>query len=270
MVTFPSCKINLGLRILSKRPDGYHNIETCFYPIPWTDVLEILPSDSFSFTCTGLALPGDASENLCVKAYRLLQKDFSLSPIQMHLHKIIPSGAGLGGGSSDAAHTLLLLKDVFDLKLSVPELQGYAAMLGSDCAFFITNKPMMGRGKGDLLSPADVTLKGKYLVIIKPAIHVSTVEAYSRVEPTQPTTALADILKQDISAWRDLLVNDFEESVFSIYPQIGAIKHELYNLGALYAGMSGSGSSVFGIFSEDINLTDHFPGMTCWSGIAIG
>lgn len=269
MVTFPSCKINLGLRILSRRPDGYHDIETCFYPVPWTDVLEILPADSFGFTCTGLILPGKAEENLCVRAYRQLQKEFSLPPIRMHLHKIIPSGAGLGGGSSDAAHTLLLLNDVFDLKLSVQELQHYAAMLGSDCAFFITQQPMMGKGKGDLLSPVEVTLKGKYLVVIKPPVHVSTAEAYSRVKPTHQTTALAEILKQDISTWRDLLVNDFEASVFNIHPQIGAIKHELYKQGALYACMSGSGSSVFGIFSDDVDLKDQFPGTTYWSGKAI-
>jgi 4-diphosphocytidyl-2-C-methyl-D-erythritol kinase len=268
MVTFPPCKINLGLRILSKRPDGYHDIETCFYPVPWTDVLEILPGDSFSFTCTGLALPGNVEENLCVKAYRLLQKDFSLPPVHMHLHKIIPSGAGLGGGSSDAAHTLLLLNDVFDLKLSVQELQRYASMLGSDCAFFITKHPMMGRGKGDLLSPIGVTLKDKYLVVIKPAIHVSTAEAYSRVKPAQQTTTLAEILKQDISTWKDLLVNDFEASVFNVHPQIGEIKQELYKQGALYACMSGSGSSVFGIFSNEVDLRNQFPGSTYWSGKA--
>jgi 4-diphosphocytidyl-2-C-methyl-D-erythritol kinase len=231
-------------------------------------VLEILPGDSFSFTCTGLALPGNVEENLCVKAYRLLQKDFTLPPVHMHLHKIIPSGAGLGGGSSDAAHTLLLLNDVFDLKLSVQELQRYASMLGSDCAFFITKHPMMGRGKGDLLSPIGVTLKDKYLVVIKPAIHVSTAEAYSRVKPAQQTTTLAEILKQDISTWKDLLVNDFEASVFNVHPQIGEIKQELYKQGALYACMSGSGSSVFGIFSNEVDLRNQFPGSTYWSGKA--
>jgi 4-diphosphocytidyl-2-C-methyl-D-erythritol kinase len=269
MVTFPPCKINLGLRILSKRPDGYHDIETCFYPVPWTDVLEILPGDSFSFTCTGLALPGNVEENLCVKAYRLLQKDFTLPPVHMHLHKIIPSGAGLGGGSSDAAHTLLLLNDVFDLKLSVQELQRYASMLGSDCAFFITKYPMMGKGKGDLLSPAEFTLTDKYLVVIKPAIHVSTAEAYSRVKPVQQTSTLAEILKQDISTWKEFLVNDFEASVFNVHPQIGEIKQELYKQGALYACMSGSGSSVFGIFSGEVDLRNQFPGTTYWSGKAI-
>jgi len=231
-------------------------------------VLEILPGDSFSFTCTGLALPGNVEENLCVKAYRLLQEDFTLPPVHMHLHKIIPSGAGLGGGSSDAAHTLLLLNDVFDLKLSVQELQRYASMLGSDCAFFISNHPMMGKGRGDLLSPAEVTLKDKSLVVIKPAIHVSTAEAYSRVKPAQQTTTLAEILKQDISTWKDLLVNDFEASVFNIYPQIGEIKQELYKQGALYACMSGSGSSVFGIFSNEVDLRNQFPGRTYWSGKA--
>jgi 4-diphosphocytidyl-2-C-methyl-D-erythritol kinase len=269
MVTFPPCKINLGLRILSKRPDGYHDIETCFYPVPWTDVLEILPADSFAFTCTGLVLPGNAEENLCVKAYRLLQKAFSLPPIHMHLHKIIPSGAGLGGGSSDAAHTLLLLNDVFALKIPVQEMVRYAAMLGSDCAFFLTNYPMMGTGKGDLLSPAEVTLKDKFLVVIKPPVHVSTAEAYRRVKPARQAIALEEILKQGISTWKDLLVNDFEESVFNIHPQLAVIKHELYKRGALYACMSGSGSSVFGIFSTDVDLKDQFPGMTYWSGKAI-
>ncbi|MBX2969716.1 MAG: 4-(cytidine 5'-diphospho)-2-C-methyl-D-erythritol kinase [Cyclobacteriaceae bacterium] len=268
MVTFPPCKINLGLRILSKRPDGYHDIETCFYPVPWTDVLEILPADSFVFTSTGLALPGTVEENLCVKAYRLVQKDFSLPPIHMHLHKIIPSGAGLGGGSSDAAHTLLLLNDIFTLRITVQQLQDYASMLGSDCAFFIAKHPMMGSGKGDLLSPAEVTLKDKYVVVIKPPVHVSTAEAYSRVKPAQQKTALAEILKQDISTWKDLLVNDFEESVFNIHPQIGEIKQELYKQGALYACMSGSGSSVFGIFSNEVDLKNQFPCTTYWSGKA--
>ncbi|MBX2967293.1 MAG: 4-(cytidine 5'-diphospho)-2-C-methyl-D-erythritol kinase [Cyclobacteriaceae bacterium] len=266
MVTFPPCKINLGLRILSKRPDGYHDIETCFYPVPWMDVLEILPAKEFSFTCTGLPLPGNAEENLCVKAYQLLQKDFNLPEVTIHLHKIIPSGAGLGGGSADAAHTLLLLNQIFELGLSVVQLQGYAAQLGSDCAFFIESLPMLGTGRGDVLTPAQLSLKNKFLVLVKPAVHVSTAEAYSRVTPGIPATRLTDILQQDSSTWKAELVNDFEEPVFNLYPQIGEIKNELYKQGAVYAAMSGSGSCVFGIFDREVKLEDQFAGMTYWVG----
>ncbi len=266
MVTFPPCKINLGLRILSKRPDGYHNLSTCFYPVPWTDILEIIPSEEFSFTCTGIKLPDDSAENLCVKAYKLLQHDFNFGEAQLHLHKVIPYGAGLGGGSSDAASTLVMVNQLFRLKCTPEKLKRYAALLGSDCAFFIDNRPMMGTGRGEILHEATINLQGKFLVLIKPDIHVSTADAYAMVKPEQPDAKLETILESGIHTWRDLLKNDFEQSVFQKFPEIRAIKDRLYDTGALYASMSGSGSSVFGIFDEPIDLTHQFSGMAYWSG----
>jgi 4-diphosphocytidyl-2-C-methyl-D-erythritol kinase len=235
MIAFPPCKINLGLSILRKRDDGYHDIETCFYPIPWTDILEIIPSDRFEFTVSGNTIPGD--DNLCVKAYRLL----SAPPAKIHLHKIIPAGAGLGGGSSDAAWTLRLLNDIFNLKLSKDELRKYAAKIGSDCAFFIDDVPMMGTGRGDILTPANISLKGKFIVIVKPGIHVSTAEAYAGVVPQESAIDLTDMKS---------LKNDFEESIFKKFPVIASIKKSLYGMGAIYASMSGSGSAVYGIFND--------------------
>lgn len=267
MVTFPPCKINLGLNILSKRPDGYHNLETCFYPVPWTDILEIIPASSFSFSCTGLEIAGDANDNLCVKAFRLLQQDFRIGEVKIHLHKILPSGAGLGGGSSDAASTLKLLNSLFDLRLSGDSLKAYATQLGSDCSFFIETKPMLGEGRGEQLHTVDVTLAGKFLVLIKPDIHVSTAEAYSAVVPKTPTHKLSDVLTGGIQCWRGNLVNDFEVSVFARYPEINLIKNRLYALGARYASMSGSGSSVYGIFEHSVELKAEFPGASYWSGV---
>jgi 4-diphosphocytidyl-2C-methyl-D-erythritol 2-phosphate synthase len=179
MVAFPHCKINLGLRVLSKRSDGYHNIETCFYPVPWTDILEIIPSDQFEFTSSGLEIAGAVESNLCVKAYRLLQNDFNLGPVKIHLHKIVPMGAGLGGGSSDAAFALRILNSIFDLKLSVERFQHYASLIGSDCAFFSQDAPMIGTGRGEILREANVSLKDFHLVLIKPDVHVSTVGGIS-------------------------------------------------------------------------------------------
>lgn len=266
MVTFPSCKINLGLHILSRRPDGYHNIETCFYPVPWTDILELIPAAKFSFTSTGIAIAGDAEQNLCVKAYRLLQRDFNFGEANVHLHKIIPAGAGLGGGSSDAASTLGLINQVFQLNLSLEKLKVYAAQLGSDCAFFIENRPMIGSGRGEVLQEIDVNLRGKFLVLVKPDIHVSTADAYAMVRPAQPEMDLRTVLNSGIQGWRHRLKNDFEQSVFQKFPEIASIKETLYNAGALYASMSGSGSSVFGIFEEQIDLKHQFPGTSYWSG----
>ena len=239
MVAFPPCKINLGLNILRKRNDGYHDIETCFFPVPWTDILEVIPSKEFSFTVSGNPIPG--GDNLCVKAYELLQTP----PAKIHLHKIIPMGAGLGGGSSDAAWTLRLLNDVFSLGLNKEQLKQYAAQIGSDCAFFIDDIPMIGTRRGEVLRPANIDLKGKYIVIVKPDIHVSTAEAYSSVVPMESDFNLDDLQS---------LKNDFEPSVFKRYPEIASIKKSLYDLGAVYAQMSGSGSAVFGIFNTPPSL----------------
>lgn len=265
MVVFPHCKINLGLQVISKRDDGYHNIETCFYPVPWRDVLEIIKSNDFSFSQSGLTIRGNAAENLCVKAYQLLQKDFNLTPVQIHLHKVIPMGAGLGGGSSDAAFTLRVLNSIFTLNLSQNALMGYATKLGSDCSFFIDDKPMLASGRGEILSETTLSLTGKYLVIIKPDIHVSTAEAYGGVKPKQPTQTITKIINEQIPNWKEILLNDFEESVFKKHAVIKEIKEKLYLHGALYASMSGSGAAVFGIFDSPIDFENLFEG-AYWSG----
>jgi 4-diphosphocytidyl-2-C-methyl-D-erythritol kinase len=267
MVVFPHCKINLGLHIFSRREDGYHTIETCFYPLPWTDILEIIRAEKFSFSNSGLDIPGNPEDNLCIKAYRLLQRDFNLMPIQMHLHKVIPTGGGLGGGSSDAAFALRVLNSVFNLQLSTKQLQNYASQLGSDCSFFVQDKPMLGSGRGEILFGTLLSLKGMFLVLVKPDIHVATAEAYAGVKPQHPVTSLSEILSLPIAEWNGILVNDFEESVFQKYPAIAAIKQELYNQGAVYASMSGSGASVFGIFNSPVDLKEYFPGMTYWTGV---
>jgi len=266
MVVFPQCKINLGLHVVSKRDDGFHNIETCFYPVPWTDILEVIKSEDFSFTYSGTTIPGSAEENLCIKAYKLLQSDFNLSPVKIHLHKVIPMGAGLGGGSSDAAFMLRSLNSLFGLNLSVEQLNTYAAKLGSDCSFFVTDTPKLGSGRGEILLPLAVSLKDLYLVIVKPRIHVSTAEAYAGVKPRNLIFSLAEILESPITSWKEKLTNDFEESVFRIHPQINKIKNELYRQGALYASMSGSGAAVFGIFNTPVSLRNNFEG-DYWGGL---
>jgi 4-diphosphocytidyl-2-C-methyl-D-erythritol kinase len=268
MVAFPPCKINLGLNILRKRQDGYHDISTCFYPVPWTDVLEIIISDQLTFTSTGNIIPGEREDNLCLKAYRLLKDDFDISSVAIHLHKIIPTGAGLGGGSADAAYTLRLLNTIFNLRLSIDRLSHYASQLGSDCSFFVQDKPMLGSERGEVLSAINVDLKGKFLVIVKPAVHISTADAYAGVKPEVPKSNLQDILEnKTLSQWKVLLKNDFEESVFQKHPAIKKIKEDLYSLGAIYASMSGSGSSVFGIFDGTVEVKGKLGNYSTWCGV---
>lgn len=267
MVVFPPCKINLGLSVLSKRPDGYHNLETCFYPVRWLDLLEVIPSETFSFTTSGTEIPGSVEDNLCVKAYRLLQKDFDLAAVKIHLHKIIPTGAGLGGGSSDAAYTLRLLNDVFALRLNHQTLIEYAAKLGSDCAFFVQDKPMMGSGRGEILREVQLSLDDKFLVLVKPDIHVSTADAFGGISPKSTSPSVEEIvLNYPVQRWKENLKNDFEETIFKKYPDIKWIKEKLYSLGAIYASMSGTGSAVFGIFDEAVDAKSQFPTATTWSG----
>ena len=255
------------MNIISKRADGYHDIETCFYPVPWTDILEIVPSKEFSFSSSGTPIPGNSDHNLCVKAYQLLRKDFDLPPVSIHLHKIIPTGAGLGGGSSDAAYTLKILNSIFDIQLTTQTLEEYASRLGSDCSFFIEAKPLLGEGRGEILKTTTVNLKGYYLMLVKPSIHVSTAEAYAGVVPQIPFFSIRNCVEQKpVSEWRNSLKNDFEESVFKNYPIIGEIKNTLYDNGAVYASMSGSGSTVFGLFKFQIDLHEQFAGMTYWAG----
>lgn len=266
MVSFPNAKINLGLNVIRKRTDGYHDLETCFYPVDWTDMLEIIPSSSFRFSSTGLPIDGNAESNLVVKAYNLVKRDFDLPPVHIHLHKIIPMGAGLGGGSADAAFTLRQLNERFNLGLSELSLENYAAKLGSDCSFFISGVPKLGTGRGEILSPVSVSLKGKFLVIVKPNVHVSTAEAYAGIKPRPSDISVREVVEsKPIQEWKHLLKNDFEESVFVKFPVIANVKNDLYDQGALYASMSGSGSSVFGIFENKVELADRFDGMAYWS-----
>lgn len=270
MVAFPFCKINLGLSVLSKREDGYHDLETCFYPVPWTDILEIIKADKFSFTTSGIIIPGDPAENLCIKAYDLLKNEFGLGPVNIHLHKIIPPGAGLGGGSSDAAHTLRLLNTIFSLNLSQQKLMEYAARLGSDCAFFIQDKAMMGTARGEVLKEIGFSLKNRFLVIVKPGIHVSTRDAFSGITPKATDLPVEEIIRgHPISQWKGLLRNDFEETVFKKYPSLASLKERLYELGAAYASMTGSGSAVFGIFDFETDMAAEFVGAVCWSGFVV-
>jgi 4-diphosphocytidyl-2-C-methyl-D-erythritol kinase len=267
MVSFPPCKINLGLSVLSKRADGFHNLETCFYPLPWHDILEVIPAETFSFNSTGNNIAGETNDNLCVKAYRLLKKEFGLDPVNIHLHKIIPSGAGLGGGSSDAAYTLRLLNEIFSLNLDRNTLMDYAAQLGSDCAFFIQDNPMLGTGRGEILKVIPLSLNDKFFVVVKPDIHVSTADAFAHIVPRIATPAISDVvLNYPITKWRELLKNDFEESVFKKYGDIKLIKEKLYSQGATYVTMSGSGSAVVGIFDQEVKISNQFPGATIWCG----
>jgi 4-diphosphocytidyl-2-C-methyl-D-erythritol kinase len=266
MIAFPPCKINLGLHVVSKRPDGYHNIETCFYPVPWTDMLEIIPADRLAFTFSGSPISGKEEDNLCVRAYSLLKQDFDIPPVHLHLHKIIPSGAGLGGGSSDAAATLKLLNEILSLGIGIEKLRYYASQLGSDSPFFIEPKPALGCGKGEIITPLSVSLNGKFLVVVSPGIHCSTAEAYRDVKARQPKKPLKEILEQPLAEWSDTLRNDFEPSVFSTYPLLRDIKEKLYQLGAWYASMSGSGSSIFGLFDQPQDIGKDFQGMQLWCG----
>lgn len=268
MITYPNAKINLGLNIVEKRPDGYHNLETVFYPINLQDALEVNlmeGEEEFSLKVSGVPIEGEPENNLVVKAYRLLKKDYPEMPaIDIHMYKHIPTGAGLGGGSADAAFMIKLLNDKFKLNLSIEKMEEYAAILGADCAFFIQNKPVFATGIGNIFEPIQLSLKGYYLVLVKPDIFVSTKDAFAHIIPTQPTQSLKEIIRMPVETWRATMKNDFEDSVFQKFPEIAAIKDKLYDLGAVYASMSGSGSSVYGIFREQVEFVDEiFSGCFC-------
>jgi 4-diphosphocytidyl-2-C-methyl-D-erythritol kinase len=269
MVLFPNCKINLGLNIIRKREDGYHDLETVFYPIGLKDALEgiksgvssLVPStrDGIVFTGSGLQVAGEMGDNLCVKAWHLLKKDFpDLPGIQMHLHKTIPMGAGLGGGSSDGAFALLLINDICALNLSQEQLINYALQLGSDCPFFILNKPCFATGRGEDMLPVELDLSQYRFVLVNPNIHVSTAQAFSKIIPQKPSRCVRDIIQLPVPEWKEWLVNDFEKTVSDLYPAIAAIKQELYKHGAVYASMTGSGSTVFGLFDKETSPNFHF------------
>lgn len=251
MIVFPNAKINLGLNILSKRPDGFHEIETVMYPIALQDILEITPAKETTLQVSGIAMSDCPMEqNLVYKAWELLHKKYNISPVEMLLHKKIPHGAGLGGGSSDAAFTIKALNDIFGLELGSATMQELAAELGSDCPMFIDNKPVLAKGRGELLSPVDISLQGMFLALITPPVYISTATAYSGVTPKKMPITLECIIENDIETWKKLLVNDFEISIFKQHAELERLKAEFYLNGAIYASMSGSGSSIYGIFSE--------------------
>ena len=269
MIVYPNCKINLGLNVVRKRTDGYHDLETVFYPIPLTDKLEAVVGNGADGTCSlslsGNPIEGNAADNLIVKAYNLLAADHRLPHVDFDLEKHIPSQAGLGGGSSDATYTLRLLNELCQLHLDSPTLQRYAARLGADCAFFVTAEPSFATRIGDILTPmADecVHLKGLYLLIVKPSVAISTAQAFSFVKPQPPIIRCKEVVAQPIDEWRNRLGNDFEVSIFNIHPEIRSVKQQLYTMGATYAQMSGSGSAFFGIFNEaPTRLPAAFDGM---------
>lgn len=254
MIVFPNCKINIGLYVTEKRTDGYHNLETCFVPVPWNDVLEVLPSSKLSMDFSGLPIPGSGGDNLVVKAYELLKKDYNLPPVAINLHKCIPMGAGLGGGSSDASAMLLLLNSMFELNISIEKLETYALTLGSDCPIFIKNKPAIAYGRGEIFEDVNLNLEGKYIAITHPGIHIGTSGAFKSLNPSQPKVKLKEKLQHPIEEWKEIIENDFEKYAFSTYPEIEKIKEKMYQAGALYASLSGSGSAVYGIFDTEPNL----------------
>lgn len=267
MICFPNAKINLGLNIVSKRSDDYHNLETIFYPIMIKDALEIIEKPELTndvFIESGIKSGASPENNLVMKALKLMRCNYSIPYLEIHLLKKIPTGAGIGGGSADAAFMLKLINSKYSLGASTKELAELALQLGADCPFFIYNKPLFATGIGENLTEIEVSFENYYMVLIKPDIFVSTKDAFSTIEPKEPMISLTEIVKKPISEWKDLMVNDFEKSIFPKYPVIAHIKEKLYALGASYASMSGSGSSVYGIFNKKTDLKQHFDGCFVW------
>lgn len=273
MIIFPIAKVNLGLNVVERRPDGYHNLQTVFYPVGIQDALEIFPmAEDFpseldcDIKVSNIPIEGDEQRNLVVRAYQLLKQDFpNLPRLHVHLYKGIPTQAGMGGGSSDASAMLRLLNTSFQLNLSDEKLISYASKLGADCAIFILNRTAYAEGIGEKLYPMDIDLSGWYMAVVRPDIPVPTKEAFARIKPHFPQKCCRDIVMQPVETWKEELVNDFEESVFALHPELAAIKERLYQLGATYAAMSGSGSALFGLFRQPIDLRSSFEGMfsTC-------
>lgn len=271
MICFPNAKINLGLHIVSRRPDGYHNLETVFYPIGMKDALEIVPgisSEGYRFFQTGIPVGGAAEENLVIRALRLISAEKQIPPIDIHLLKKIPTGAGLGGGSSDAAFMLRLLNDTFSLGYTHKDLLYLAAQLGADCSFFIGNSAAFATNRGDVLEPVTVDLDNYLILLVKPDIAVSTKEAFAMITPRQPEVSLKDIVQEPVSEWKKWMKNDFEIPVFKKYPEICTLKQQMYDLGAVYAAMSGSGSAVFGVFDQEPEWQTLFSRYLVWTGSA--
>lgn len=254
MIVFPNAKINLGLNITRRRTDGYHDLETLFYPVMIKDALEVVEAEKLSFSHSGIEVPGNPADNLCLKAYRMLAADFDLPPVNIHLHKNIPIGAGLGGGSADASFFIRLMNEKFELALSTFQLEAYASKLGADCAFFIKNEPVFAAGIGDQFEKFELNLSNYYLIVVMPPVQIPTSEAFRDVVPNIPEISLKHLAALPVEEWKHQIKNDFEPGIISKYPQIGQIKESMYQGGAVYASMSGSGSSVYGIFSERVKL----------------
>ena len=272
MLTFPNAKLNLGLYVTARRPDGFHTLESVFVPLPWTDALELLPAPAghaTSLTLTGRPIPGAPATNLCVRAYELLQADYpQLPPAQLYLHKVVPIGAGLGGGSADAAFALKAANELFGLNLSTETLEGYARQLGSDCAFFIRNKPVLAVERGDVFEEIDLHLAGAGCVVVYPNLHIGTAEAYARIVPQRPAQALREALAQPMATWRDTVRNDFEAALTPAHPVLATVKRQLYDAGATYASLSGSGSAVYGLWEApaEVQPVAWPAGFTVWQG----
>ncbi len=268
MITFPHAKINIGLQVTERRPDGYHNLDTVFYPIPIHDALEVIVAEGADYDCrlhiSGIEIAGDPDTNLVVRAYRLLAADYALPPVDIYLHKHIPTGAGLGGGSADASFMLRLLNEMFALGITTEQLEAYATQLGADCPFFITSRPVYATGIGNEFHPIALDLSEWHIVVVKPDVFVSTKEAYSMVRPEKPEVTLDKKITQPITEWKDSISNDFEQGIFALHPELADIKAKLYSLGAKYAAMSGSGSALFGLFEAPIaDVEQHFEGCFC-------
>ncbi len=262
MIQFSNCKINIGLEILSKRPDGYHNIESVFYPIPFNDIVEMVPNleNKFVYTQSGILVDVAVEDNLLYKAWKLIDDKYEIGGVNVHLHKQIPMGAGLGGGSANAVVLLQMLNIEFNLKLSVKELEDFASKLGSDCPFFIESNPAFVYNTGTDFEEIDLRLNGYYLLLIKPDVFISTQVAYSGIIPQSPTFNLKEINQISINEWKEKVFNRFENHIFKLYPELNEIKTTLYEMGAVYASMSGSGSSIYGIFEDKPEVGDRFEG----------
>lgn len=267
MICFPNAKINFGLNIVEKRTDGFHNLETIFLPIGLKDALECVESNELRFENSGITIDGDPFENICVKAWHLLNAKYNIPPVHIHLHKVIPFGAGLGGGSADAAFMLKLLNEYFGLNILQDELMDFALKLGSDCPIFIKNVACYGTGRGEILEPVSLNLKGFYFILINPGIYIPTKEAFAHIKPKPTDYDLRKNIQKPVSEWQNYIFNDFEAGIFQNHPAIGAIKQTLYSNGAIYASMSGSGSSVYGIFNHKIESEKIFPDYFIWEEI---
>ncbi len=266
MIVFPNAKINLGLRVLNKRTDGYHNIESYLVPVNFCDALEIVPSsDGFVYSETGTPVKSSETDNLVIRAYRSMEVNFKIKPVKIHLHKIIPVGAGLGGGSSDAAYTLTLLRRLFDLRICNNELEDISGKLGSDCPFFINNKPQKIEGTGKPVNQF-LRLPQYHILIVIPDIQLSTAWAYSVIKPSGTKLPERELIVNHELEWKNILINDFEEPIFTKYPILAKIKQDIYSAGAFYASMSGSGSSIYGLFKEEPQIGARFSQYFSWQG----